>query len=198
MTNPFAARSPADILALVKAQPLALVVSHGAEDFRATPLPLLPETDEAGEITSFLGHFALANPQVPVIRADPRVLILFQGPHGYISPRGISNRSWAPTWNYALVQFEAELRFVPEENDHAIQSLVAAMEGDGEAAWRTTEIGPRYAKLLPHIIAFRADVRATRARFKLGQDETPQTFDEILTEQGETPLAAMMRAFNSP
>lgn len=195
MTDLFVARDQADIAALVRANPLALVVSHGADAFRATPLPLLPEIGADGAIAAFLGHFALSNPQVALVRADPRALVIFQGPHGYISPSAVSNPTWAPTWNYAIAQFEVEIRLAPEENGPAIEQLVEAMEGD---RWSTARIGGRYERMLRHIVAFHADVLVTRARFKLGQDEPRETFAEICAAEGDTPLGAMMRAFGSP
>jgi cobyrinic acid a,c-diamide synthase len=55
-------------------------------------------------------------------------------------------------------------------------------------------MGGRYGQLQPHIIAFRARVRATRATFKLGQDETDTTFHEIVAGLAGTPLAELMSA----
>ena len=61
-------------------------------------------------------------------------------------------------------------------------------------------MGPRYATMEPRIIAFRATVRATHARFKLGQDEQPDTFQEIVGGLGDIPLARWMSktAGNAP
>ena len=79
----FEARSEADLLHLIEEYPLAWVVSvGGAVGFGATPLPLLAETDAAGRINALFGHFALTNPQVSQLRADPRAKILFTGPQG--------------------------------------------------------------------------------------------------------------------
>ena len=62
--SPFAPRATADIVQLVRDHPLAMLVSQGATGFAATPLPLLLETDEAGEPVALIGHFARSNPQV--------------------------------------------------------------------------------------------------------------------------------------
>jgi transcriptional regulator len=185
----FTPRAPADIAKLVADQPLAWVVSR---DFLATPLPLLAETDAAGSVVSLLGHFARRNPQVAALRLDPDALILLQGPHGYISPRLISNPTWAPTWNYAVVRFEVTIDFVPEETDAAVRRLAAHLERTEPRPWRIEQLGNRYGQLLPHIIAFRAQIRATHARFKLGQDENTATFHEIVAGLGHSPLAELM------
>jgi transcriptional regulator len=47
--------------------------------------------------------------------------------------------------------------------------------------------------MLPHIVAFRATVIRAEAKFKLGQDESATSFDEIVAALGDTPLSQMMR-----
>ena len=61
--NIYAARSEADVLRLVRQQPLAWIVSGAGEDFRATLLPILAEADGEGRITKLHGHFSRANDQ---------------------------------------------------------------------------------------------------------------------------------------
>jgi transcriptional regulator len=189
MDSRFAPRSRADLASLVADYPLAWVVSH---DFQATPLPLLAETDPSGGIVSLLGHFARRNPQVPALEDNPRALILFQGPQGYISPRLVAKPGWAPTWNYAVVRFDVMVTFVPSETDAAVRRLAGHLERDRRNSWQVEELGDRYAQLRERIIAFRAHVRAIDATFKLGQDEDRDTFDEIVAGLGETPLAQWM------
>ena len=185
----FAPRSHEDIVKIVADYPLAWVISH---DFEATALPLLAETDASGCIVSLLGHCARRNPQVAALQGDPHALILFQGPQGYVSPRLISNPTWAPTWNYAVVRFEVTVEFVPDETDAAVRRLATHLERERRNPWRVDELGTRYRQLLPHIIAFRAHVRAVRPTFKLGQDEERATFNEIVTGLPNTPLAQLM------
>src|SRR3989454_12436337 len=77
---------------------------------RATLLPMLPvEVD--GRLERLMGHFARSNPQVQLLQAQPRALILFLGVHGYISPSWTADRTQAPTWNYASAQFDTDIEF---------------------------------------------------------------------------------------
>jgi transcriptional regulator len=191
--SPFAPRSTADIARLVRDHPLAMLVSQGGTGFAATPLPLLLETGEAGEAIALIGHFARSNPQVAALAADPRAIAIFQGPHGYVSPRIVSRLGWAPTWNYAVVRFEVEIALQPERNDAAIRALAEAMEGRGPGAWTVEAVGARYERLIQHVVAFRARITGTHATFKLGQDEDATSFAEILAGIGDPALAALMR-----
>lgn len=178
------------VAAFVHAHPLALVISNTGSGAHTTPLPLLATTGPDGAVTEFFGHFGLANPQVAALQADPRALILFQGPHAYIPPAAVPQDGWAPTWNYALTQFETSVRFVPDETERNIDEMVHHMEGDG---WSAARLGDRYQSMLTRIIAFRATVVAASAKFKLGQDETRRNFDAITEWLGDVPLAGLMR-----
>lgn len=193
----FEPRSEADILRLIRDYPLAWVVSSDAKSgFAATPLPLLAERDEAGRLTSLLGHFARANPQVAALTESPEAAILFQGPHGYVSPGLMSDPDWAPTWNYAVAVFNVRIAFIPDENDFALRRLTEAMEAANPNPWSIEHLGARYETLMRGITAFRAHILETRSRFKLGQDERPSRLEEMLTGLGGSPLEAWMREFN--
>jgi transcriptional regulator len=188
----FDPRSPADIARLVRDYPLAMMVSGGASGFGATPLPLLAETDAEGRIVALIGHFARSNPHLEGLRADPCAVAIFQGPQAYVSPRIVSKPGWGPTWNYAVARFQIEVTLTPDLNDHALALLIEAMEGNGPDAWRASSMGERYDRLVPHIVAFRADVRSVHATFKLGQDEDDASFAEIVGRIEDRALARLM------
>lgn len=190
--NPFLPRRDADILRLIANYPLAWVVSMGEAGRAATPLPLLAETDADGRITALFGHFARSNPQVALLEHQPEAMILFQGPQGYIAPRLVSNPIWGPTWNYAVARFDVTVAFVPEETEAAVERLAAMLERDRPEPWTPARMGARRAELAKRIIAFRAHVTAAHPRFKLGQDESAQTFDEIVAGLDDAALAAWM------
>jgi transcriptional regulator len=190
-------REKSDVTRLVEAFPLCWVVSGGAADRLATPLPMLPERAPDGGVQSLLGHVARRNPQLAALEKDPRAAILCMGPQGYISPELVSNPTWGPTWNYAVARFEVEVEFVPDETGAALSRLAQALEGDSPGAWTPDRMGTRYEQLKARIVGFRAHVRETHARFKLGQDESEETFAEILHGLSGSDLAEWMRRTRS-
>jgi predicted FMN-binding regulatory protein PaiB len=117
-----------------------------------------------------------------VVRRAPRVLALFLGPHGYISPSWFADRTQAPTWNYATLQLTLDLELLEGEAevDHVIEDLVGAMEAGRPDAWGTSDMGSRYRRLVSGVIGFRAHIVSRRAKFKLGQDERPDVLADIL------------------
>ncbi|AJA08303.1 transcriptional regulator [Sphingopyxis fribergensis] len=186
MTGPYEPRGAPEIDRLIAEYPLAWVIS-GA--FHASPLPLIAETDDEGRVIALLGHCALRNALVADFRADPRGLILFNGPSGHVPTALVSRPDWAPTWNYTVLRFIVQVEFVGDETRDAVEQLVAKTEG---GAWSTASLGPRYETMLDQIIAFRAHVRSTEHSFKLGQDESPQVFAEIVAGHSDRTLAAWM------
>jgi transcriptional regulator len=157
---------------------------------------MLAEPRPDGKIASLLGHFALSNPHVAMLRSAAQATILFMGPQGYISPELVSKPGWAPTWNYAAAQFDVEIELLPEENATALEKLVYRMERDRQVPWTIAEMGARYDLMVKQIVAFRAHVRRVRGRFKLGQDETPQTRTEVLKKLDNADLVRWMAHFN--
>ena len=89
----FAPSSPQDVADLVLGHSLGFVVSADLDGPRATLLPIRPKLGEDGEVVRLEGHFARRNPQLEAIGRDPRALILFLGPNGYLSPSWLHDRS---------------------------------------------------------------------------------------------------------
>lgn len=192
MTAPFEPRRADDALRLIAEHPLAWLVSR---QFYSSPLPLIAGTDADGALVSLLGHCGRRNPLVADFRADPRGLVLFNGPQGYVSPELLSKPDWAPTWNYAVLRFTVDVEFVEDATDEAVKRLVFAMEGD---RWSTDRVGPRYEAMLDQIIAFRAHVVSAEHSFKLGQDESAEGFAEIVAGHRDRTLAAWMEEQAKP
>ena len=187
----------ADIDALVARHPFAQLVSVADGVPVCTPLPLLLQRD--GDECWLVGHFARANPHVAMLRRQPRALAIFMGPHGYVSPSWMRDRTQAPTWNFATVHFDAEVVFEddPAATHAALERLVAHMERGRPSEWSAAEMGARYERLTAAVIAFRAKILGTTAKFKLGQNERADVFADILDgldRTGRHDLADEMRA----
>ncbi len=197
----FAPKSEEQVLRLVLQHPLAWIVSNDSGALGASLMPLRPRVGGDGRIAALEGHLPRSNPQFAALQRDGRALLLFSGPEGYISPSWVSNRTWAPTWNFAVVQFAVDIVFdeTPARLDAHLHDLVEAMERGRPGAWKLEEMGARYDTLKRRIVPFDAKVVAQRARFKLGQDEGDGVFGEIaegLARNGQDALLAWMRELN--
>jgi predicted FMN-binding regulatory protein PaiB len=185
---------------LVSAHPLAWVVSPTGP--YATPLPLRPILDAEGAIAAIHGHFARSNPQLEALRTEPRALLLFMGPHGYVSPSWMADRTQAPTWIYASLQILAdiELQDTAAHADASLSDLVGAMEAERDRAWAADEMNARYVRLRRGVVPFLARPREVRAKIKAGQDERDDVLADVVTgleAEGRADLGALVRTMNA-
>lgn len=188
-----------EILSLVTISPMAWVISQTDGQIFSTPLPLRPKLDDAGNITHFLGHFARSNPQVAALKAHCIASLLFSGPNGYVSPSWMADRTQAPSWNYATVRFETEIRFLDDTETLALmEDAISAHEKGRPGSWSLQEMGPRYANLVRGVCGFEAKVTTCQPRFKMGQDEHDDVYADICRgmEPENPELVQWMRATN--
>ncbi len=204
----FDARTPADELRLLRDYPLAWVTSgHGANQVsapHATLLPIQAKTDAHGRLVGLVGHFARHNPQVEALRRQPQAQFLFLGPHGYISPSWMADRSQAPTWNYASVRCVATVHFHDDGRRlrDEIRALVDSQEAGRTGQWGVDDMGERYERLARAIVGFEARIDDVQGKFKLGQDERTDVFEDIVRGLAAQPggdaatLLSWMHEFN--
>jgi len=193
MASPFEQYDDGDIRSLIEEYPLAWVV---AADGEASQLPLIGIFDANNRLTELIGHYALTNPLGASFAADTRATLLFSGPNDYVSPEHAGNRQWGPTWNYANARITVDISVEPELTEAALQLLINKVEAKFAQPWSVDELGDRYQAMLPRIVGFRAHVKQVVGRFKLGQDETPETLNHILANIPNAELVDWMRRFN--
>jgi transcriptional regulator len=175
----------------------ALLTVAGAEPF-VSHLPFLPDRD-AGVLHC---HMARANPQWHEIGRSPQVLVIFAGPHGYVSPTWYAERGGVPTWNYAAVHAHGSAQVVddPERTRKHVESLAAKYERGRPTPWV-----PDYdTRRLAGIVGI--DIRVTKleGKFKLSQNRSGEDQARIvaqLTASGrgeDAALAELMASVFSP
>lgn len=196
----FAARDSNDVLRLLASQPLAWLVSAGGDDACFSPLPLRAQLDEAGQLVGLMGHMARRNPHVARLARDPHAVALVLGPHAYVSPSWLDDRTQAPTWNYAAAVFQLQVTISDDPQDIAdeLDALVIQLEAGRERAWSMSEMGERQARLALGVTALRGRIIGLHTTFKLGQDEAPHDFAQIiagLVRGEEHALVALMQDF---
>ena len=192
----FPSGSPEDLADLIRAYPLAWLVTCGSGGFDATPLPLIAETDDAGAVVALVGHCSRRNAQVAALRKHPFAFALFMGPQGYISPALVSKPRWVPTWNFAVAILALEVEFDDAGTEQAVRRLTAQAEADQPEPWAMERAGDRIEALMQRIIGFRARVLAKDVRLKLGQEEDAATAAEIIAGLADSSLAEWMGRMN--
>ena len=196
----YAVRDPGDLIRLVDENPLVWIFLEDDSGPFATGAPVRPVAVD-GRMCQLIGHVPRGSRIHRALKAPCRGLILVLGPHGYVSPSWMSDRTQAPTWNFTSARLVAMMQAVEDTamlEDH-LRELVAAMERNRANAWRIEEMGPRMQRLTAGIVAFEANITDREYRFKLGQNEDNEAFAEImqgLEREGNEGLMRWMREFN--
>ncbi|MGN9785394.1 FMN-binding negative transcriptional regulator [Nonomuraea sp. ZG12] len=157
---------------LVRANPFALVISSVAGVPVATHVPVIVESGgEPGFVgATLLGHMARANPQWRTWEPATQVLVIFSGPHGYVSPTSYAVEPAAPTWDYAAVHLTGTVEPYPDPLD-VVERTVETLESPRTPSWRPGPASREYfARIVSGVAAFRVRVTAEQSMFKLSQD----------------------------
>lgn len=182
----YKARSNDDVIALAEENPLAWIFVQDAVGPFATAAPVRPSVTE-GQLTKLVGHVPRGGRMARCLASGREALLLILGPHGYISPSWMSDRTQAPTWNFTSAQFIAEIALVDDPGflENHLRDLTASLERHRDRAWHIDEMGDRLRELAARIVAFEARIISAEERFKLGQDETDQTYREVIRALGQ-------------
>src|SRR5262249_50323903 len=101
-------------------------------------------------------------------------VVVFHGPHSYISPTWYTKPESVPTWNFAVVHATGKPKPITE---HAalhdlLARLIQKFEGKG-SAYDFAKLPDSYtAGLMAGIIGFQMDIELLEGKFKLGQDRS--------------------------
>src|SRR5688572_14178931 len=102
--------------ALIRENPLGLLISNSPHEVLANPIPFL--LYEEGALGTLRCHLSRGNPQWQALRDRPEALVVFQGIDHYITPTWYPQKAIdhkvVPTWNYAMVQVRGRARIVEE------------------------------------------------------------------------------------
>jgi transcriptional regulator len=126
----YAMKSMKDVRRLIREHGWALLVVGRSGDLRAAHVPCLldPVHDAGGaaEQLVIIGHTAREDPVVSELLSGQQVLLVFQGPNGYISPACYREGPSLPTWNFTAVH----VRGIPEvlEGGEAFSVLERTVE----------------------------------------------------------------------
>lgn len=147
------------------------------------PLRLVESADGTAKLQ---GHMAKANQHWPLFEHDARSLVIFSGPHSYVSPRWYDHVN-VPTWNYIAVHVYGKPRLVTIEKElhELLKGLVDRYEGDTEGEQRYTIEGlpdDFLQSQMKGIVGFEILVDEVQASFKLSQNRDQKNYENVIAE----------------
>ena len=138
----------------------------------ATHLPLVVKDE--GPHGLLEGHFAKANRHWQGL-AGREALVIFPGPHSYVSPTFYVDPLSVTTWNYIAIHAYGTLRLVEDEarKETLLAGLIEANEPAFAEQWNAMPDGFRRT-MLAGIVGFRIPIARIEGKFKISQNREPQ------------------------
>ena len=194
----FEQHDTATLHALMRAHPLATLVSTGPEGPTADHVPLAFDAG-AGAHGALLGHVARANPLWTAAAGSP-VLAVFHGPQAYVSPSWYPGKATThkvvPTWNYAVVHAHGLLEMV--EDAPWLRALVGRLTDHHEAPrrtpWSVDDAPADYVQqMLRAIVGIRIPIERLIGKWKVSQNRSAADRQGVADGLGEHPIAGLVR-----
>jgi transcriptional regulator len=175
------------VIEFMRANSFAIITAIGDTYPVATQVPLFIDINEEGKI--FLtGHIMRKTDHHKAFEKNENVLVLFTGPHTYVSASWYTTPQTASTWNYMTVHAKGKITLLDEAATYeAIKNITEKYEGkETAAAFHKMEEG-YIAAMLKAIIAFSIEVESIENVFKLSQNRDEQSKKNIIEALQQRP-----------
>ena len=182
---------------LIRAYPFATLVTRAADGLTANHLPF----ELVGEVLH--GHVARGNELARLDGAE--VLLVFQGPDGYISPNWYPSKHETgrevPTWNYAVVHVHGRLRVIDDATwlRRLLETLTDHHEAVQPQPWKISDAPDDHIETsLRAIVGLEVSIDRIEGKFKLSQNHPARNRAGVIAGlrerdgDGDAELAAWM------
>jgi transcriptional regulator len=174
----------------------ALFVTPDADGIpQATHLPVSYDPDK-GRNGTIYAHMAKANDHWQLFDGNP-TLVVFSGPHTYVSPRFYDTTINVPTWNYVAVHAYGQPKILNEAADvlGVLKTLSAENEQGRNDPWDVSEVPEnKLHALMNVIVAFEIPIERLEAKAKLGQNKKAEDKAALSAALSKTEIARWQKS----
>jgi transcriptional regulator len=164
---------------LIAENPWATIVSQNDGELVASHYPVLLDDRAQPDELTVVTHVGRPDEQVHDL-GSTEVLLVFAGPHGYISPSWYGERATpVPTWNFSVAHCYGVPEILdPGENLRVLTRLVDHFERHVDAPVALDpEVG---ARLAPGTVGIRVPITRFVCKVKMSQDKDPQSQRQVI------------------
>lgn len=169
----------AELFQFIEENSFAVMFSnHEGRPF-ATHLPLLLDREEG----YLYGHFANPNPQWEDIETG-EVLIVFNGPHTYISPSWYESNKAVPTWNYVAVHAYGTVEIIKDSDQlyRTLREMVQKYERPS-STYKLDEVDGAFIEGMSRgIIGFKIKITSLEGKWKLSQNHSEERCSRVIQQ----------------
>jgi len=199
--NPsFAMTDVAELRRLIDLNPWVTLVSATDEGLVASHYAVLLDADR--DDLTIVGHVGKPDDLIHGL-GERELLVVVQGPHGYVSPGWYGDVAAVPTWNFVSAHLTGVPELLsPEENLRVLERLVERFESplaEPRLLWQTPNDPTFVERLERGTVGFRLTPTKVVAKRKLSQNKSPEVIETVIAQlSAEGPhanpaLAAEMR-----
>ena len=168
------------ILAFMRENEFATLVTYDGEKPVAGHL-LVEVTETDGNVVIY-GHMSRVNPLWKTFDPAKEALLIFQGPHTYISATWYNHVN-VPTWNYVSVHAYGKPELVTDHDEvYALLSRLVKRH-EGASDYRMESLPQDFVeKEMKGVAAFKLDVTRLEAAYKLSQNRNDEDYRNIVIQ----------------
>ncbi len=166
----------------MREKPFAIIVSTNEGKIIATHVPVeIEENDQNQKVIRT--HIAKANPQWKNFSENKDLLVIFNGPHSYISSSWYDHVN-VPTWNYIAVHVYGRPKILNDKQAYSmLERLVNRYEQDSNKPFIMNKLSTGNSiSHLKAIVAFEISINKIEAKEKLSQNRNEKNFKLILEQ----------------
>ena len=188
-TPTYVLTDPDEVKRLIRENPWATFVSHTSHGLVASHYPVVLEEDADG--ISIVSHVGRPDEALHELGLH-EMLMIIQGPHGYISPGWYENDEFIPTWNHVTAHLYGTPEILTDaENFRVLDDLVDYFEKQMPEPVSLDVDEDSARRIARGTVGLRLRVTRFDARLKLSQNKTPEVFDRIVDAlEGDGPFAS--------
>ena len=178
-----------EVKRLIRANPWTTYVSPATTGLVASHYPtLLEETDDDSIV--IVTHFGRPD-EVAHELGQHELLVIVQGPHGYITPNRYAPGDIIPTWNHATAHLYGVPEILTEEQNYRVLERLTDHFEHPMPEPRSLASDEEYSRRIAKgTVGLRIRVTRFDARGKFSQNKAPEVRERIIDElAGEGPYA---------
>lgn len=143
--------------------------------------------DRSGGPIRLTTHLAAANDQLEQLRRKADCLVIFNGPHAYVSPSLYAEQQNVPTWNFIAVHLYGKHRVTDdfEEKKHILERSISTFESAYMDRYNALDTAYR-DRLIHATTGLEIEVKHMEAKYKLSQNRSPQSRQHVADHFRET------------
>jgi transcriptional regulator len=165
---------------LIDTHPLSTLITMSSVGINANHIPL-HLIKNAGQHGTLQGHVARANPVWTDLIHEIEALVIFQGPHSYITPSWYPTKKEhgkvVPTWNYITVHAYGTLRVIddPIWVKNQLEALTTQQEAGQIKPWSIADAPIEFTdKMINALIGIEIVITKLIGKWKVSQNQSAE------------------------